>query len=85
MKIAVKTAVIVGDGVAYEMACQVAAKVNNGFKLSKNTLLVDIPSETENNMSRIYMANGVTEEVQSNREKYLRRSKPQHSHRFYQA
>lgn len=72
----VKTAVIVGDGVAYEMACQVAVKVNNGFKLSKNTLLADIPSETENNMSRIYMANGVTEKVQSNREKYLRDQNP---------
>ncbi len=72
----VKTAVIVGDGVAYEMACQVAVKVNNGFKLSKNTLLADIPSETENNMSRIYMANGVTEKIQSNREKYLRDQNP---------
>lgn len=67
----VKIAVIVGDGVAYEMACQVAAKVNNGFKFTSNTLLADIPSETENNMSRIYMANGVTEKLQSNREKYL--------------
>jgi hypothetical protein len=67
----VKIAVIVGDGVAYEMACQVAAKVKNGSKLTTATLLADIPSETENNMSRIYMANGVTEKVQSNREKYL--------------
>ena len=72
----VKTAVIVGDGVAYEMACLVAEKVNNGFKITKNTLLADIPSETENNMSRIYMANGVTEKVQSNREKYLRDQNP---------
>jgi len=66
-----KIAVIVGDGVAYEIACQVAAKVNRDFKCSQNVLLADIPSETENNMSRIYMANGVTEKVQSNREKYL--------------
>ncbi len=65
------TIVIVGDGVAYEMACQVAEKVKNGSKLTTTTLLADIPSETENNMSRIYMANGVTEKVQSNREKYL--------------
>lgn len=72
----VKTAVIVGDGVAYEMASQVAAKVNSDFKITQNTLLADIPSETENNMSRIYMANGVTEKVQSNREKYLRNQNP---------
>jgi hypothetical protein len=71
-----KTAVIVGDGVAYEMACQVAAKVNSGFKVTKNILLADIPSETENNMSRIYMANGATEEKQSDREEYLRDQNP---------
>lgn len=72
----VKTAVIVGDGVAYEIACKVAAKVNSSFKLTKNTILADIPSETENNMSRIYIANGVTEKAQSNREKYLREQNP---------
>jgi hypothetical protein len=71
-----KIAVIVGDGVAYEIACQVAAKVNRDFKCSQNVLLADIPSETENNMSRIYMANGVTEKVQSNREKYLQQQNP---------
>jgi len=67
-----KTAVIVGDGVSYEIACQVAGKVRGGFKLTRNNIIVDIPSETENNMSRIYMANGLTEKVQSKREKYLR-------------
>jgi hypothetical protein len=71
-----KTAVIVGDGVAYEIASQVASKVNRDFKCSQNVLLADIPSETENNMSRIYMANGVTERVQSNREKYLQQQNP---------
>lgn len=67
----VKTAVIVGDGVAYEIACKVAEKVGKGFNLNKDTIIADIPSETENNMSRIYMDNGVTEKVQKNREKYL--------------
>ncbi len=67
----VKTAVIVGDGVAYEIACKVAAKVNSRIKLTKNAVLADIPSETENNMSRIYMANGVREKVHGNRERYL--------------
>jgi hypothetical protein len=71
-----KIAVIVGDGVAYEIACQVAAKVNRDFKCNQNVLLADIPSETENNMSRIYMANGVTERAQSNREKYLQQQNP---------
>ena len=66
-----KTAVIVGDGVAYEIAELVAAKVKGSATLRKEAVIADIPSETENNMSRIYMANGVTEAVQGNREKYL--------------
>lgn len=66
-----KTAVIVGDGVAYEIACQIAEKVGHGFKLTKKPIAADLPSETENNMSRIYMDNGVTEKVHENRIKYL--------------
>ena len=66
-----KTAVIVGDGISYEIAELVAAKVKTTASLKKDTILADIPSETENNMSRIYMANGITEAIQSNREKYL--------------
>lgn len=71
-----KTAIIVGDGVAYEIACQVAENVNRIIKFTKNIIIADIPSDTENNMSRIYMANGVTEKVQSNREKYLLAQNP---------
>lgn len=67
----VKTAVIVGDGVAYEIAQQVAKKVKGAATPKTDSILADIPSETENNMSRIYMANGVIEAVQGNREKYL--------------
>jgi len=69
-----KIAVIVGDGVAYEIAEQVATKVNklNGHsKLTRQSILADCPSETENNMSHIYMVNGVVEAVQNKREKYL--------------
>jgi hypothetical protein len=74
-----KTAVIVGDGVAYEIACQVAVKVGSRFKLTKSSIMADIPSETENNMSRIYMDNGATEKIQSNRDKYLRDQNPETS------
>lgn len=72
----VKTAVIVGDGVAYEIADLVANKVKGSVKLKRDAILADIPSETENNMSRIYMDNGVTEAVQSIREKYLAAQNP---------
>lgn len=69
-----KVAVIVGDGVAYEIAEQVALKVKklgNHSRLSKQHILADCPSETENNMSHIYMVNGEVEAVQNKREKYL--------------
>ena len=66
-----KIAIIVGDGVAYEIGCLVAQKVSSSFDFTAETILADIPSETENNMSRIYMANGISEKVHSNREKYL--------------
>lgn len=72
----IKTAVIVGDGVAYELAEQVASKVRGSENLKKDVILADIPTETENNMSRIYMDNGVIEAVQSNREKYLLSQNP---------
>lgn len=71
-----KTAVIVGDGVAYEIAELIATKVKGSVNLKRDSILADIPSETENNMSRIYMDNGVTEVVQSNREKYLTAQNP---------
>lgn len=71
-----KAAVIVGDGVAYEIAELVAAKVKGSERVKKDSILADIPSETENNMSRIYMANGITEAIHSNREKYLAAQNP---------
>jgi len=71
-----KTAVIVGDGVTYEIACKISEKINGSYKLTKNTILTDIPSETENNMSRIYIENGHTEKIQNNRERYLKDQNP---------
>ena len=72
----VKTAVIIGDGVAYEIAELVARKVKGNINLKRDAILADIPSETENNMSRIFMDNGVTEAFQSSREKYLAGQNP---------
>lgn len=66
-----KIAVIVGDGIAYEIASLVAEKVNSVYPLTKNNILADLPSETKNNMSRLYMDNGGIESVHANREKYL--------------
>ena len=77
-----KIAIIVGDGVTYEVASQIAAKVNSSLKFTNKVLLADIPSETENNMSRLYMANGVTEKIHKNREKYLLEQNPDISIEF---
>lgn len=74
-----KIAIIVGDGVAYEIAEQVAIKVKrlgSQSELTRQHILADCPSETENNMSHIYMANGVVEAVQNKREKYLTSQNP---------
>lgn len=74
-----KIAVIVGDGVAYEIAEQVAIKVKqlgSHSELTRKHILADCPSETENNMSHIYMANGVVEAVQNKRERYFTSQNP---------
>ena len=71
-----KIAVIVGDGVAYEIAELIAEKVGNSAPLTKNVILADIPSETENNMSRIFISNGLVEGVQAKRQKYLTENNP---------
>ena len=71
-----KTAIIVGDGVAYELACEVSKKVSNNFKFTNDIIMADLPSITFNNMSRIYMENGMIDEVQSKREKYLTKQNP---------
>jgi len=77
-----KTAIIVSDGIAYEVACQISTKLNKSFDLAKDVVIADIPSETANNMSRIYMANGATEKVHANREKYLLEQNPDISIEF---
>ena len=67
----VKTAIIVGDGITYEIADEIARKADSKIKLTRNKIIADIPTETENNMSRIYMDNGDTEKAHGKREKYL--------------
>ena len=71
-----KIAIIVGDGVAYELACEVSKKVSDNFKFTNDIVMADLPSLTVNNMSRIYMANGMIEKVQNKRETYLSKQNP---------
>ena len=68
-----KTAIVVGDGVSYEFAQDIISKVSNNYNLSdKNQIMfADLPSETENNMSRLYVNNGDTMATKKEREKFL--------------
>ena len=52
-----KTAIIVGDGLRYEIADYVANELEKQFKVDKQIMLADMPSETEHNMSALYVGN----------------------------
>lgn len=64
-------AVIVGDGVRYEIADHVAASLEKQFKVDKQVMLADIPSETEHNMSALYVGNNEVLPIYKDREKRL--------------
>lgn len=52
-----KTAVIVGDGISYEIANYVANELKPLFNVDTQIMLADMPSETEHNMSAMYVGN----------------------------
>jgi len=66
-----KTAIIVGDGISYGIAEQVATQVGSHFDLHRGTIIAGLPSETENNMSHIYINSGFVESIHAKREKIL--------------
>lgn len=64
-------AVIVGDGVRFEIADYVATALEKQFKVDKHTMLADMPSETEHNMSAMYVGNNEVLAKKEDREKRL--------------
>lgn len=66
-----KTAIIVGDGVRYEIAAHVAAALDKQCNIVKNIILADMPSETEHNMSALYVGNNEVIPIHKDREKRL--------------
>jgi hypothetical protein len=66
-----KTAVIVGDGVRYEIADYVATELQKHFKVEKQIMLADMPSETEHNMSALYVGGGEILPIHKDRETRL--------------
>jgi len=69
-----KTAIIVGDGITYELSLNVASMISKEFEFINNTILANFPSVTENNMSQIYIADGHIEKMLNKREQYLTNS-----------
>jgi len=67
-----KTAIIVGDGVRYEIADFVATELQKHFKVEKQIMLADMPSETEHNMSALYVGNNEVLPLQKDRETKLK-------------
>jgi len=66
-----KTAVIVGDGVRYEIADFVATELQKHFKVDKQIMMADMPSETEHNMSALYVGKNQVIPVHKDREASL--------------
>ena len=66
-----KTAVIVGDGVRYEIARFVAGELSDLLEIDKNIMWAGIPSETEHNMSALYAGEGEIIKLHKDREKRL--------------
>jgi hypothetical protein len=64
-------AVIVGDGVRYEIADYVATALEKQCKVERNTMYADLPSETEHNMSALYVGNEEVLSIHKDREKRL--------------
>lgn len=64
-------AIIVGDGIRYEIAEQIALTLQNKLQVEKQIMLADMPSETEHNMSALYVGNSEVLPLQKDREKGL--------------
>ena len=65
------TAIIVGDGVRYEMAAFVATQLQSHCTITLDTMFADMPSETEHNMSALYSGNNQVILIHKDREKIL--------------
>ncbi len=65
------TAIIIGDGVRFEIAAFIASQLQGKCKIESNTMFADMPSETEHNMSALYVGNNEVFPVHKDREKKL--------------
>ncbi|MDG4950735.1 hypothetical protein NLM59_07345 [Weeksellaceae bacterium KMM 9724] len=67
-----KTAIIVGDGVAWEFSKDIIdAMGHTEYELTSDYMLAGLPSETEHNMSQLYVDSGEVFSTKKEREEYL--------------
>lgn len=67
-----KTAIVVGDGVSWEFAQDIVSSFGKSdYELSKEHLFAGLPSETEHNMSQLYVKTGEILPTKKARENYL--------------
>ena len=67
-----KTAIVVGDGVSWEFAQDiVAAFGKTSYEFTQNHLYAGLPTETEHNMSQLYVDSGEVFATKKERENYL--------------
>jgi hypothetical protein len=68
-----KTAIVVGDGVSFEFAHDIIEKVSKEYTLSKEHqyIFAGLPSETEHNMSQLYLDSGAVVSKKQDREAYI--------------
>ncbi|GHC46750.1 hypothetical protein [Ulvibacter litoralis] len=71
-----KTAIIVGDGISFEFSKDITVRISNEFKLEKEPqyMFAGLPSETEHNMSQLYVQSGKIMSKKADREVYLKNS-----------
>jgi hypothetical protein len=67
-----RIAIIVGDGIRYEIADYVATNLQKHYKVDKQIMLADMPSETEHNMSALYVGNNEVLSKHRDREEKLK-------------
>ena len=77
-----QTAVIVGDGIRYEIAAHIVKKLkaDKEIHIDQDTMFADLPSETEHNMSALYIGDNQVVSVHKEREKRLKEKSEKEIH-----
>lgn len=70
---ALRTAIVVGDGVSFEFAKDIIERVSKEYTLcnQQQFMFAGLPSETEHNMSQLYVDTGVVVAKKQDREAYI--------------